>query len=94
MDRFDPHTVGGLIEVDPSRFNERRGRCRVELRVSSQFYIAKFAIAATCAGWSKDETKPSWVFGGLARFKANYIDGVVWNRTIYEKVAAQLREAR
>ena len=30
-------TYGRWIDVDPSRFNERRGRCRVELRVSSHF---------------------------------------------------------
>ena len=40
--------------------------------------------------------RPSWGFEGLARFKVNYVDGVVRNRTtcIYEKVGAQLREAR
>ena len=42
--------------------------------------LAKFAMAATFAGWSNDETKA--------------LAGVVRNCAIYEKVAAQLREAR
>ena len=49
----DQKWIGGYgrwIEVDPSRFNERRGRCRVELRVSIQPRLAKFAMAATFAG--------------------------------------------
>ena len=54
--------------------------------------LAKFAMAATCAGWSNDETKALFGIWGASEVQ-NQIDVVVRNRTIYEKVAAQLREA-
>ena len=90
MDRFDPYDR--WIEVDPSRFNERRGQCRVELRVSPP-HLAKFAMAATCAGSSVDETKALLGIWAASEVQSQ-LDGVVRNDTIYEKVAAQLREAR
>ena len=37
--------------------------------------------------------RPSWRFLGASEVQSQ-LDGVVRNRTIYEKVAAQLREAR
>ena len=55
--------------------------------------LAKFAMAATCAGWSNDETKALLGIWGASEVQSQ-LDGVVRNRTIYEKVAAQLREAR
>ena len=55
--------------------------------------LAKFAMVATCAHWSNDETKALlWIWG--ASEVQSQLDTVVQNRTIYEKVAAQLREAR
>ena len=55
--------------------------------------LAKFAMAATCAAWSNDETKALLGIQGASEVQSQ-LDGVVRNRTIYEKVAAQLREAR
>ena len=55
--------------------------------------LAKFAMAATCTGWSNDETKALLGIWGDSEVQSQ-LDGVVRNRTIYEKVAAQLREAR
>ena len=55
--------------------------------------LAKFAMAATCAGWSNDETKALLGIRGASEVQSQ-LNGVVRNRTIYEKVAAQLREAR
>ena len=55
--------------------------------------IAKFAMAETCAGWSNDKTKALLGILGASEVQSQ-LDGVVRNRTIYEKVAAQLHEAR
>ena len=55
--------------------------------------LAKFAMAATCAGWSNVEKKALLGILGASEIQSQ-LDGVVQNRTIYEKVAAQLREAR
>ena len=84
-------TYGRWIEVVPSRFNECCGRCRVELCFPPR--LAKFAMAAACAGWSNDETKALLGIWGASEVQSQ-LDGVVRNCTIYEKVVAQLREAR
>ena len=55
--------------------------------------LAKFAMAVTCAGWSNDETKALLGNWGASEVQSQ-LDGVVRNHTIYERVAAQLREAR
>ena len=55
--------------------------------------LAKFAMAATCAGWSNDEMKARLGIWGASEVQSQ-LNGVVRNRTIYEKVAVQLREAR
>ena len=55
--------------------------------------LAKFAMAATCAGWSNDETKALLGIWGASEVQSQ-LDRVVRNRTIYEKVAPQLREAQ
>ena len=55
--------------------------------------LAKFAMAATCASWSNDETKSHLGIWGASEVQSQ-LDGVVRNRTIYEKVAAQLHEAQ
>ena len=44
-------------------------------------------MVATCAGWSNDETKALLGIWGASEFQSQ-LDGVVRNRTIYEKVAA------
>ena len=49
--------------------------------------LAKFAMAATCAGYSNDETKARLGIWGASEVQSQ-LDGVVRNRTIYEKVAA------
>ena len=70
--------------------------------------LATFAMAATCAGWGIDNGSVYTIYGwGNAETKAflriwgasevhSQLDGVVRDRTIYEKVAAhdQLRETR
>ena len=50
-------------------------------------------MAATCAGSSDDETKALLGIWAASEVQSQ-LDGVVRNDTIYEKVAAQLREAR
>ena len=55
--------------------------------------LAKFAMAATCVGWSNDETKALLEIWEVSEVQSQ-LDGVIRNRTIYEKVTAQLREAR
>ena len=55
--------------------------------------IAKFVIAATCAGWSNYETKALFGILGASEVQSQ-LDGVVRNCTVYEKVSAQLHEAR
>ena len=51
--------------------------------------LAKFAMAATCVGWSNDEMKALLGIWGASEVQSQ-LDGVVQNRTIYEKVTAQL----
>ena len=60
---------------------------------SFQPLLAKFAMAVTCAGWSNDETKARLGIWRASEVQSQ-LDGVVQYRTLYEKVAAQLREAR
>ena len=47
--------------------------------------LAKFAMAATCAGWSNDETKASLGIWRASEVQSQ-LDEVVRNRTTYEKL--------
>ena len=47
--------------------------------------LAKFAMAVTCAGWSNNETKALLGIWGASEVQSQ-LDGVVRNRTIYEKL--------
>ena len=57
MDRFDPHTVGGLKQILVDSMNMVGGVGSKCVFPAMLHKLAKFAMAATCAGWSNDETK-------------------------------------
>ena len=54
--------------------------------------LHKQVMAANCAGWSSEETKALLRIWGASKVQSQ-LDGIVRNSTIFEKVAAQLREA-
>ena len=66
-------TYGRWIRVDPSTFNEHGGRCQVELRVSRHVQSNLQWRPPVRVGVTT-KPRPSWGFGGLARFKANYME--------------------
>ena len=54
--------------------------------------LHKQVMAANCAGWSSEKTKAFLGICGASEVQSQ-LDGIVRNRTIFEIVAAQLREA-
>ena len=67
MDRVDPHTVGGLKQI---QVDSNGGQCQVEVYISRHHCISY-------QWWQPVPVRvmmPSWRFGRLARFKANSMD--------------------